>query len=158
MTPNQIKHGTTSAYRRHGCRCTVCRDAARAFDREYWRRRGRQPIGNPCEADGKTFPTQREAAKALGVSKSAVTAALNRHGDLSRIGKGRGHSKGGRKNPVKIGPREWPSRKALAEYLGTTPDAVRGWIRRGNQDRLIAELMKADARHAEAARTAKRAA
>lgn len=151
MTPTLIRHGTQSAYRRHGCRCDICREAARAYDREYWRRRGRQPKDNPCEKDGMEFATQRAAAAALGVSKSTITAALNRHGDLSRIGKGRGHSKGGRKIPVKVGPREWPSRKALAEWLGISEDTVRGWIRRGNVERLIAAVMQEDARRARAA-------
>ena len=154
----EIQHGTISAYRRHGCRCTDCRDAARASDREYWRRRGRQPQGNPCEVGGKTFSTQLEAARALGVSKSAITAALNRHGDLSRIGKPRSHSKGGRKCPVTVEGRTWPSMKSLAAYCGVTQRTIRRWLRdsprrllyaiRATDERLIAERMAADAKAA----------
>lgn len=149
-----ITHGTHAAYRHHKCRCEICVSFIRAYDREYWRRRGRQPKGNPVEHDGVTYPTQADAARTLGVSTSAICAALNADGDLSRIGKTRGHSKGGRKNPVRIGPRVWPPRKALAAYLGESEDTVRGWFRRGCMERLIAAVMRADAREAAQARRA----
>ena len=146
MTKKAIKHGTPTAYRRHGCRCDVCCEANRDRDRDYWRRRGRLPRGNPCEKDGVIYPNQAAAARALGVSKSAISLALSLNGDLSRIGKSRSHGEGGKLVPIRIGGREWPSRAALIKYLGLPAGRVRGWIRRRDIERLMVALITADAR------------
>lgn len=149
------KHGTTTGYAR-GCRCTGCRAAKRLAGKRYRDSLGRQSIGNPCQTpDGRVFPSQAAAARALGVSKSAVSAQLERYGNLSNLGKRPlGRPYGGKK-PVKVGSREWPSRSALARYLGRHDNCVRDWLKRGRADLLIAALMKADAQMAaEQARSA----
>ena len=144
---NKYPCGTTSAYV-CGCRCAECRAAKQAYNRAYWRRQGRTEKGNPCATDDKVFKSQSAAARALGVSTSTISYHLNRHGDLSRIGKPRGGTTGGNKVPVRIGPRTWPSRSDFFRYLGITEGVGRNWIRCGYADRLLAALMAADARGA----------
>lgn len=145
-----IPHGTTTGYAR-GCRCEGCKSAKRLANRRHWATLGRAPVGNPCQTpDGRTFPSQAAAARALGVSKSAISANLERYGDLSQLGKRpKGRPYGG-KRPVKVGKREWPSQAALARYVGTTDACVRDWLKRGRTELLIAALMKADAKLAAA--------
>lgn len=142
------KHGKLATYKRHGCRCDECRAAVRAYNQDYWRKRGRPPLGNPCEVDGVQYPSQQAAAHATGKSKSTICYHLVKRADLSRLGKPRTHSKGGRKRLVKVGAREWPSQVALARYLDKPESSVRNWLRRGNMNALIGALVAADAREA----------
>lgn len=144
----QPKHGTVGTYKRYRCRCDECREAMRAYDLAYHRKRGRLPRGNPCEADGVTYASQNAAARATGKSKSTVCYHLTRRADLSRLGKPRAHNNGGRKKAVRIAGRQWPSQVALAEYLGRPVGSVRGWIRHENMNALIGALVVADAREA----------
>lgn len=79
-----IVHGTHHAYRRLRCRCDICRAAMRAYDRAYWRRRGRQPKGNPCARGDTVYPSQKAAAGALGVSEHTLRGWIRRR-DMNRL-------------------------------------------------------------------------
>lgn len=142
--PKPLTHGKVSTYRHHHCRCEACVSARLEYDRNYWRKRGRQPKGNLCEKDGVTYPTQEALGAAYGVTGSTVQKYLAVHGDLSRLGESRAHGRGGPKKPVKIGPREWPSKAALAAYIGAPLHSVRNWLRRGDMKRLLAAIIAAD--------------
>ncbi|WP_295045148.1 hypothetical protein [uncultured Paracoccus sp.] len=147
MTARARLHGTTSEYTR-GCRCDQCKAAKRAYNRAYWESLGRPPLGSPC-TDGKTnFPSQTAAAAHFGVAPSLISYHLDKHGNLSRLGKPSGGRTGGGKTPVQIGPRKWPSKAEFFRYLGVTDDTGRGWFRQSKTDRILAALMAADARRA----------
>ena len=146
-----MKHGTINSYKRHGCRCAPCRAAATASVTRYRRSCGVRPIGetgNLCEKDGVIYPSQSEAARALGVAESTIAYHLTKYGNLDRVGAPRAHSKGGGAKPVRIGHREWPSRPEFASYLGVRVTTLRGWLRRGDMQRIMGALMKADAQAA----------
>ncbi|WP_313350231.1 hypothetical protein [Paracoccus sp. (in: a-proteobacteria)] len=81
----------------------------------------------------------------LGVSTSAITYHLDRHGNLDRIGSPPGGKAPLRCKAVRIGEREWESQAALERYLGVKPGRVYDWLHRNQMDRLIAALMRADA-------------
>lgn len=150
-----LTHGTASGYTHHGCRCDACREARNAYRRSRYGKTG-LPKECPCATpDGRQFRSQAAAASALGIHPRRITYHLDRYGDLSRIGQPQRHSKGGHPHPVRIGPREWPSRKALADHIGRQPATVRRWISQGHMECLLSALMAADAR--EAARAAKAA-
>lgn len=139
-----VKHGTLYAYKHHRCRCEACREANRVEDMAYRRRRGVSPVGNVCEAQGRSFSSQAEAARAFGVSTSVIHYHLQRHGNLDRLGAPAGGGKGGGRKPVRVGVHEWPSRAALANHLGMSVNTVAGWIRRGRTELLIAAVMQAE--------------
>ena len=146
-----INHGTLYAYRTRKCRCEECRTVYLAATVQYRRECGMRPMnetGNPCEKDGILYPSQRAAARALGITDSAVEYHLARYGNLDRVGGPRSHTKGGGCVPIKLAGREWPSRVAFADWLGVPITTVRGWLRRGDTDRLMGALMKADAKAA----------
>lgn len=154
-----FKHGTVNGYSKHKCRCQRCRKAKREANRAYWARRGRAPMGNPCQTpDGRTFPSQAAAAMALGVSQQCISDNLSRNGTLDMVGIRRTGRNGGFKRPVRIQGREWPSRSALARYLGVSDYSVRDWLRRGAIDRLVGALMKADAKAVQATQMERAAA
>lgn len=95
------------------------------------------------------FDSVQECAKALGIKPDTVYGALSK-GREKYLGMGRGNNPNSRKallppKPVKIGSREFPSRVALAEYIGYTDRHVTKLIREGRMDVLMARAMKADA-------------
>lgn len=140
-----IRHGTITAYNRHKCRCAECR----ARKSEYrLQRKGLPtlPRETPCVLpDGSVAPSQNAAARALGVSGRGIAYHLNRYGDLSSVGRHRGAPRSGPRKSVQIGDRSWPSRTALARYVGERPQAICKWIGRGDMDRLLGAIMRADA-------------
>lgn len=96
---------------------------------------------------GRHHPSQIAAAAALGVSVKTVCYHLNKNGDLSRVGVGRGNHHGhtsSQAEPVVMGDREWPSRTLFARHLGVNAKTVQGWFRRGDTDRILSALMHAD--------------
>ncbi len=148
MAPKRqpIKHGTLYAYKARGCRCKKCRRANADACRDYSRSRGTPAIGHVCKtSDGRRFRTQTEAAAALGVNKGTVSYHLNRYGNLDRIGNTPGGRAPRRCKPIQVGTRTWESNAALERYLRVRPGRVYDWLRRGDMDRLIAALMRADA-------------
>jgi len=91
-------------------------------------RKPRKTTANPCLIHGVLYPSQRAAAKALGVSDTRVAIALNR-GRADQIGVGL-------TRPCVIGGVEYPSRKAAAEALNVTIGRVCQAIREGRTDQL----------------------
>ena len=101
------------------------------------------------------YPSVQAAAEAMGVNQSCVSRHLTAHGHADLVGTKRQGGQFGRRvlhleNPVVIGAREWPSRKALASYIGWHPGRVsRALGKAGTQamlDRVLAAIMAADAR------------
>lgn len=105
---------------------------------------------------GQTYIGQEAVAAAAGVTAHTVSALLNRHGNLDQLGVGRGNHRGKRRGggnaiPVDRFGRRWPSRASMAGDLGVSLSTVQRWIAAGDDDRLLAALMAADARKAAAA-------
>lgn len=105
---------------------------------------------------GQTFIGAKAVAQAAGVSQSVVYSLLNRHGSLDQLGVGRGahhtnRSGGHNRKPVAWLGREWPSLTALAAEVGCSISTVTRWLDTGDDDRLLAALMAADARKTAAA-------
>lgn len=140
-----IKCGTISGYSK-GCRCNPCRDARREYIRAWRRKNGISPQGNPVDANGVVYPTQRAAAAALGVTERVISYHLNKYADFSRVGKKSGGGKGGRKNPVECMGREWQSVNALSQYVGVAHSTMWRWIRADDRQSIIGAIMRADAR------------
>lgn len=144
-----MNHGTITCYTHNKCRCDACKAAKRESTQRYWLKRGRGPLGNPCQLpDGRIFPSQAAAGRALGVCRSTISAHLERNGDLSQLGKRNPGRNGGAKKPIAVGNRTWASRADLARYLGRPDYCVRDWLKRDRIDLLIAALMLADAKAA----------
>ena len=106
---------------------------------------------------GQTYLGQEAVAAAAGRAQNTVSSHLRRYGNLDRLGVGSGGSKPGQLDPAILGHpvrkfgRCWPSQRALARDAGRALTTVRGWLRHGHDDRLLAALMAADARRTEAA-------
>ena len=105
---------------------------------------------------GQTYIGAQAVAAAAGVVPSTVISMLNKHGNLDRLGMGRGkhhtnRSGGQNRKPVARFGRKWPSLTALADEVGHSISTVTRWLVRGDDDRLLAALMAADARRAAAA-------
>lgn len=105
---------------------------------------------------GQTYIGAKAVAAAAGVAPHTVVSMLNKHGNLDRLGMGRGRhntnrSGGQNRKPVTLFGRQWSSRTALAADLGHSVSTVTRWINRGDSDRLLAALMAAVARHAASA-------
>jgi|GEM_PF-1889160 len=90
----------------------------------------------------------RAVAEAAGVTEHTVSYHLNRHGNLDRLGVVSGGNGGACGKVVNAFGRSWPSRMALAAYVGRSDSRVSRWIRQGRADLLLAALMAADARAA----------
>lgn len=98
----------------------------------------------------------RAVASAAGVTPHVVSYHLNRHGNLDRLGVGSQcgwpkDGRGARKRPVERFGRSWPSMSDLARHLGRPVTTIKLWLDTGDDDRLLAALMAADARKTRAA-------
>lgn len=147
-----MNHGTVSAYSQ-GCRCADCKRAKRDYSREYRRAKGAMPHGNPVYHNGVHYPSQAEAAAALGVTQRTIAYHLDTYGDLYRVGSGKRTQLRPKRrgDGVRILVRKWASKSDLARYLGRSERTVRHWFARGDLDSLMAALMAADARQRSAA-------
>lgn len=147
------QHGTANAYYHHGCRCMDCRLFHRNYQREWRRRNGIHEPGSPTEVNGRVYPSQAAAARALGRGPWVIRYHLDRWGDLSRVGKkpGRVHRMGGRKIPFNFMGRSWLSVSEFARCVGITCSTAHRWIKNGDNARLLAAVMKAEAKQARAA-------
>ena len=89
--------------------------------------RGGHP-GNPCTDGRRAFASQREAARALGVSERTINRHLEQYGHLNNIGKANSLSKRGRvsgnSRAVRVGRHVFPSYSALARKIGCCPSWV----------------------------------
>lgn len=113
----------------------------------------------PVRIRGVDYPSIEAAARALGVHQSNICRHLALHGHADGVGLRKPGGQVGRRvkhleNPVKIGGREWHSRKALAEYIGWPPGrVVRAFGKSATtamRDRVLAAVMAEDARRARA--------
>lgn len=102
------------------------------------------PMAEPCIHKGRRFESQRAAAVELGVTPSAISYHLAKHGTLDRIGAPRNSRPGGPRKPVTLGQRRWASRSELARYVGTRPETISDWLTGKHYDRLLAAVMRAD--------------
>ena len=94
---------------------------------------------------GEIYVGISTVAKAAGVAEHTVSYHLNRHGNLDRLGVVHGGNRGACGKPVVLFGRRWPSRTALALYVGRCDSRVSCWIRQGRHDLLLAAIMQADA-------------
>jgi hypothetical protein len=74
---------------------------------------------------GVTYPSQKAAADALGVSRSTVSSAKMRN-TLDGVGLGplQKGCDGNYKKPIAFNDVEWPTRRALADHLGVRPSEL----------------------------------
>jgi len=97
----------------------------------------------------QTYLGQEAVALAAGVAPQTVADHLRVHGNLDRLGVGRGrhtsHAAPASK-PISDGSTEYPSIAAMARAAGVRPKTAQNWVRSGKADRLLAALMAADAR------------
>lgn len=93
---------------------------------------------------GITYPSHTAAGKAIGVTRSSITAAVKRK-TLATVGqKNRGHAG----KPVEIGEFKFPTRAACDAYLGASQGYTANVLRRGtvNEKRtLIRKLLRTKA-------------
>ena len=73
----------------------------------------------PVRKGRRVWPSQKAAAKDLGVTPSAISRALRMHGHLENIGRGPGRrgNSNAPSRPVAIGPLQFRSVKRAAEEL-----------------------------------------
>jgi len=88
----------------------------------------------------------RAVAEAADVTEHTVSYHLNRHGNLDRLGVVPGGNGGACGKSVNAFGRSWPSRTALAAYVGRSHSRVSCWVREGRADLLLAALIDADRR------------
>ena len=93
----------------------------------------------------------RAVCRASGMSVGAVMAHLDRHGHLDRLGRRLSGGNVTSRRPVETFGRHWPTMTDLARYVGRPVTTVKVWLDNGDDDRLLAALMAADACRAAAA-------
>lgn len=81
------------------------------------------PARTPCTVRGKTYPSIAAAARALGVTTSALWQRIER-GTQDRAGAPRG-------KPVEARGVRYASTKEAAAALGVRPGVIRAYICRG---------------------------
>lgn len=160
--PQPIKHGTSSGYVRHGCRCDDCRASEIERQRRWrarWRsgevksREGRYDAIFPVSVRGVVYPSISDAARRLGVMPNTISGHLSKHGHCDFVGlgyKSPNHNRIGHNvTPCVIHGREFGSIKAAADYLGVGYHGLYKAMTRGLSaavsDKLLAALMRADA-------------
>ncbi len=86
-------------------------------------------MANKVTIRGETYASATEAARDLGVSLAAVSAA-KRRGALNRVGTStRENNKGRPVQPVTIGDKHYPSAEAAANALGVDKAYIFGWLK-----------------------------
>lgn len=81
----------------------------------------------PTIVRGKLYPSQKAAAKALGVSQNTVSQSLRRNGHCDNIGMFNGllGNQRAKANPTTIFGLEFRSQKEAAEKLGVSRSTIR---------------------------------
>ena len=85
----------------------------------------------PVQIRGKVYSSHREAAKALGVSPSAISMRLREKGHAETVGLGLAGGAPGNTNRAKeitLWDMTFPSRTIAAERLGITRSQLTKWI------------------------------
>lgn len=103
----------------------------------------------PVSIRGTVYPSQREAAEALGVVPSAISQRLRINGSADTVGLGLGGGVPGNKNAAKeliLFDERFESRSQAAKELGITRSKLNRWISpsapREHQEKLLAAMMK----------------
>lgn len=84
----------------------------------------------PVVVRGRQYPSQKDAAAALGITQSALSHMLSKRGNLAMAGLGPTGAPGNQNNarPFKIGPLTFASRVAAAKALGVSRSQITKWI------------------------------
>ena len=112
----------------------------------------------PVAIRGQHYPSQRAAAKALGISPSAISVMLSRKGDLSTVGLKKGERLGSKHNacPLRLGPLSFASHVEAARALGLSRFQIGRWTApkasKTQREMLLAAVMRASAGAASARR------
>lgn len=100
-------------------------------------------MGNPCrDRNGVVWPSQSACARAHGVSPSAVSSHLERHGNLNLMACGmRGRNgRAAKSKPLDIDGRTFASQSDLARQLGTTRQVINRLLRTNRMDLIRRKL------------------
>lgn len=87
----------------------------------------------PVRKGRRVWPTQKQAARDLGVTPSAISSALARHGHLEHVGTTRGRL-GNANAPmcqVQLGPLQYRSQRRASQDLGIHLATLRRYLRGG---------------------------
>jgi predicted XRE-type DNA-binding protein len=84
----------------------------------------------PVVVRGRQYPSQKDAAAALGITQSALSHMLAKRGNLAMAGLGPTGAPGNQNNarPFKIGPLTFASRVEAARALGVSRSQITKWI------------------------------
>lgn len=97
----------------------------------------------PVRKGNRVWPTQKQAARDLGVTPNAISAALARRGHLEHVGNTRGRL--GNANAimrqVKLGPLEYRSQRRASLDLGIHLATLRRFLRGGCGPEMRATIM-----------------
>lgn len=102
----------------------------------------------PVMIRGRRYASQVNAAKALGITQSAISTMLAKKGDLSTAGLGPTGAPGNQNaaRPLKIGPMTFASRIEAARALGVSRSQITKWISpkatRVQREMLLAAVMR----------------
>ena len=102
-------------------------------------------FAEPCRINGRVYPSQKAAARAIGVTPSAVSNAI-RYGRENNVGKGLGRRGNANANmrPFKALGREWRSVLSAARDMGVPRKTLCRWIENGDAERILAAIMRAE--------------
>ncbi len=103
-------------------------------------------LWNPVERDGILYPSQKAASEALGVSPSAISMALKRHGHLENIGN---PIPWGRAKPCKVFGVKFRSRYEAEQALNVNCQTLRRFLNGQTQERGRENMRRAVERYKE---------
>ena len=98
---------------------------------------------NPCkDRHGNTFRSQSDCARYHGLDVSTVSAHLNKHGNLDRLGVGMGKkgTPSATFKPIEIDGRSWESQAELARHIDVNQKTLSRWITKGHMDLIRRKL------------------
>lgn len=101
----------------------------------------------PVTIRGELYPSQKAAAKALGLSPNAIAQSLLRNGHCDKVGIGnaRTGNTNAHSRPVRIGNLQFRSQLGAAKALGVHPSLVRrymvGELKQAGKERLLRAAM-----------------
>lgn len=108
----------------------------------------------PVTIRGELYPSQKAAAKALGLVPSAIAQSLLRNGHCDKVGIGNGRvgNTNARSHPVRIGNLQFRSQLGAARALGVHRSLVRRYIvgdlKQAGKERLLRAAMTYEASEA----------
>lgn len=104
----------------------------------------------PCSDGVTVYPSQADARRSIGVSKTTIAYHLDTYGDLRRVGMGKVRSGNqSAAKPIVVMGHEFPSRIAAARALGISRTRFFLWLRSPTDPRLadlvLGAVMRLDA-------------